>query len=99
MYPPPVKIVNYVKLLEKTWSEDISADLSCTTTIECIIYKFDNYSKNKGEKYKIKQCSLEFISNDMRCIRKNQEKLWSEEIVTKIALELIHISIFLSMSF
>ena len=30
---------------------------------------------------------------------KNQEKLWSEEIITKIALELIHISIFLSMSF
>ena len=31
--------------------------------------------------------------------KKNQEKLWSEEIITKIALELIHVPIFLSMLF
>ena len=52
------------------------------------------------EKYKIKQCSLEFISNNMRCSRKKkQEKLWSEEIITKIALELMHVPIFFPMSF
>ena len=30
---------------------------------------------------------------------KNQQKLWSDEIITKIALELIHVSIYLLMSF
>ena len=30
---------------------------------------------------------------------KNQEKLWLEEIITKIALELMHVPIFFPMSF
>ena len=50
------------------------------------------------EKYKIKQCPLEFISNNV-FPPKNTEKLWSEEIITKIALELMHVPIFFPMSF
>ena len=74
MHPPPVKIVNYVKLLGKHGQRKFKLIYLVQRHIKypfvCIIYKFNNYSKNTGEKYKIKQFSLEFISNDMRFIRK-----------------------------
>ena len=38
--------------------------------------------QNTNAKYKFKQCSLEFISNDMRFPRKIMKKMWSKEIIT-----------------
>ena len=79
MQPPPVKIVNYVKLLGKHGQRKFQLIYLVQRHIKyplvCIIYKFNNYSKkNTGEKYKIKQCSLEFISNYMRFLRKIKKK-------------------------
>ena len=42
IHPPPVKMVNYGKLLEKkTWSEEIIADLPRTPTYQMVFGVFN----------------------------------------------------------
>ena len=72
---------------------DISNSLLCASFISLItIQKY-------GRKIQNKTMFIRVYFQRYAFHPKNQEKLWSEEIITKIALELIHVSIYLSMSF
>ena len=104
MHPPPVKIVNYVKLFGKHGQRKFQMIYLLQRHIKypfvCIIYKFNNYFKKKyGRKIQNKTIFIRVYFQRYALHPKNQQKLWSEEIITKIALELIHVSIYLLMSF
>ena len=96
-------MANYVKLLENTWSEEFQliyfVHRPIKQSLVLLIVMFNDHSTNYVKKI---QYLIIFIAvfSIYKCITPpKQEKMWSEEIIARIALKITHVPIALFMSF